>query len=147
MPGAVVESDKRVLKEVVKFGCLALTAHQPALLSCDEDNLMTVFDLGKHEPIAFLPMADGSGCHQVRSGVAAIYEACYGDPIFVSRRGDPNHERKIEDGRVHDAVHTLAVDPEADRVYPRSRRKTVNLSQGWSCMRRKPGGRISLPLY
>src|SRR5229473_5488793 len=30
-----------------------------AFLSCEENNIMTVFDLDKHEAIAFLPLADG----------------------------------------------------------------------------------------
>src|SRR5258708_37930522 len=33
--------------------------HHRAYLSCEENNLMTVFDLDKNQPIAFLPMADG----------------------------------------------------------------------------------------
>src|SRR6202011_5464565 len=32
--------------------------HHRAFLSCEENNLMTVFDLDKHEAIAFLPMAE-----------------------------------------------------------------------------------------
>ena len=32
--------------------------HHRAFLSCEGNNLMTVFDLDKHEPIAFLAMAD-----------------------------------------------------------------------------------------
>src|SRR6266480_2599736 len=33
--------------------------HHRAFLACEENNLMTVFDLDKHAPIAFLPLADG----------------------------------------------------------------------------------------
>src|SRR5215467_948581 len=32
--------------------------HHRAFLSCEENNLMTVFDLDKHEPIAYLELAD-----------------------------------------------------------------------------------------
>ena len=34
--------------------------HHRVFLSCEENDLMTVFDLDKHEPIAFLPMAKGA---------------------------------------------------------------------------------------
>src|ERR1700726_852243 len=33
--------------------------HHRAFLACEENNLMTVFDMNKHTPIAFLPLADG----------------------------------------------------------------------------------------
>jgi YVTN family beta-propeller protein len=33
--------------------------HHRAFLSCEGNDLMTVFDLDKHQPIAFLPMASG----------------------------------------------------------------------------------------
>jgi len=33
--------------------------HHRAFLACEGNELMTVFDLDKHEPIAFLPMASG----------------------------------------------------------------------------------------
>src|SRR2546428_2950361 len=33
--------------------------HHRAFLACEENNLMTAFDLDKHAPIAFLPLADG----------------------------------------------------------------------------------------
>ena len=50
--------------------------HHRAFLSCEGNDLMTVFNLDTHEPIAFLPTRRRSGCHQVRSGLSRIYVAC-----------------------------------------------------------------------
>src|SRR5713226_4215777 len=91
--------------------------HHRAFLSCEENNLMTVFDLDKHEPIAFLPMADGPDVIKFDPGLGRIYAACYSGAISVFHQDDPNHYRKIEDFKVQHAVHTLAVDLETHRVY------------------------------
>lgn len=91
--------------------------HHRAFLSCEENNLMTVFDLDKHEAIADLPMADGPDVVKFDPGLGRIYAACYSGAISVFHQDDPNHYRKIEDFKVQHAVHTLAVDSETHRVY------------------------------
>jgi DNA-binding beta-propeller fold protein YncE len=91
--------------------------HHRAFPSCEENNLMTVFDLDKHVPIAFLPMADGPDVIKFDPGLGRIYVACYSGAISVFHQDDPNHYRKIEDFKVQHAVHSLAVDPETRRVY------------------------------
>jgi len=91
--------------------------HHRAFLSCEGNNLMAVFDLEKHEPIAFLPMADGPDVIKFDSGLGRIYVACYSGAISVFHQDDPNHYRKIEDFKVQHAVHSLVVDPETHRVY------------------------------
>jgi DNA-binding beta-propeller fold protein YncE len=91
--------------------------HHRAFLSCEGNNLMTAFDLDKHEPIAFLPMAEGPDVIKFDPGLGRIYAACYSGAISVFHQDDPNHYRKIEDFKVPHAVHTLAVDPETHRVY------------------------------
>jgi DNA-binding beta-propeller fold protein YncE len=91
--------------------------HHRAFLSCEGNNLMTVFDLDKHEAIAFLPMADGPDVIKFDPGLGRIYAACYSGAISVFHQDDPNHYRKIEDFKVQHAVHSLAVDPETHRVY------------------------------
>jgi DNA-binding beta-propeller fold protein YncE len=91
--------------------------HHRAFLSCEGNNLMTVFDLDKHEPIAFLPMADGPDVIKFDPGLGRIYAACYSGAISVFHQDDPNHYRKMEDFKVQHAVHTLAVDLETHRVY------------------------------
>ena len=91
--------------------------HHRAFLSCEESNLMTVFDLDKHEPIAYLPMADGPDVIKFDPGLGRIYAACYSGAISVFQQDDPQHYRKLEDFKVQHAVHSLAVDPETHRVY------------------------------
>ena len=91
--------------------------HHRAFLSCEGNYLMTVFDLDKHEPIAFLPMADGPDVIKFDPGIGRIYAACYSGAISVFHQDDPNHYWKIEDFKVQHAVHTLAVDVETHRVY------------------------------
>jgi DNA-binding beta-propeller fold protein YncE len=91
--------------------------HHRAFLSCEENNLMTVFDLDKHAPIAFLPMADGPDVIKFDPGLGRIYAACYSGAISVFQQDDPQHYRKLEDFKVQHAVHSLAVDPQTHRVY------------------------------
>lgn len=91
--------------------------HHRAFLSCEENNLMTVFDLDKHEPIAFLPMADGPDVIKFDPGLGRIYAACYSGAISVFHQDDAEHYRKLQDFKVQRAVHSLAVDLETHRVY------------------------------
>ena len=91
--------------------------HHRAFLSCEGNELMTVFDLDKHEPIAFLPMAGGPDVIKFDPGLGRIYAACYSGAISVFHEDDPDHYRKLEDFKVEHAVHSLAVDPVTHRVY------------------------------
>lgn len=91
--------------------------HHRAFLSCEGNNMMTVFDLDKNEPIAFLPMAGGPDVIKFDPGLGRIYAACYSGAISVFHQDDPNHYRKIEDFKVQHAVHTLAIDLETHRLY------------------------------
>ena len=91
--------------------------HHRAFLSCEENNMMTVFDLDKHEPIAYLAMAEGPDVIKFDAGLGRIYAACYSGAISVFHQDDPQHYRKLEDFKVQHAVHSLAVDPETHRVY------------------------------
>ena len=88
-----------------------------AFLACEANNLLTVFDLDKHESIAFLQLPDGVDVIKFDPGLRRIYAACYSGAISVIHQDDPNHYRKIEDFKVQHAVHTLAVDVETHRVY------------------------------
>ena len=91
--------------------------HHRAFLSCEENELMTVFDLDKHEPIAYLPMAADPDVIKCDPGLGRIYVACYSGAISVFEQVDPEHYRKLEDFRVPRKVHSLAVDRETHRVY------------------------------
>jgi DNA-binding beta-propeller fold protein YncE len=91
--------------------------HHRAFLACEENNLMTVFDLDKHAAIAFLPLADGPDVIKFDAGLGRIYVACYSGALSVFHQDDPDHYRKLEDFSVQHAVHSLAVDTKTHRVY------------------------------
>lgn len=91
--------------------------HRRAFLSCEGNDLMTVFDLDKHEPIAYLSMAEGPDVVKFDPGLDRIYVACYSGAISVFHQDDPQRYRKLEDFKVQHAVHSLAVDAETHRVY------------------------------
>lgn len=88
-----------------------------AFLSCEENNTMAVFDLDKHEAIAFLPLADGPDVIKFDPGLQRIYVACYSGAICVLHQDDADHYRKVEDFPVQHAVHSLAIDLSTHRVY------------------------------
>ena len=91
--------------------------HHRAFLSCEGNQLMTVFDLDKHAPIVFLKMPGGPDMIKFDPGLGRIYVACYSGAIAVFHQDDPDHYRKLEDFHVQHAVHTLAVDLKTHRVY------------------------------
>jgi hypothetical protein len=91
--------------------------HHRAFLSCEGNELMAVFDLDKHVPIAFFKMPAGPDVIKFDPGLGRIYVACYSGAIAVFHQDDPDHYQKLEDFRVQHAVHTLAVDFKTHRVY------------------------------
>jgi DNA-binding beta-propeller fold protein YncE len=91
--------------------------HHRAFLACEGNDLMTVFDLDKHEAIAFLPLPQGADVIKFDQGLSRIYVACYSGAISVFHEDDADHYRKLEDFHVQHAVHSLAVDSKTHRVY------------------------------
>jgi YVTN family beta-propeller protein len=91
--------------------------HHRAFLACEQNNLLTVFDLDKNEPIAHIPLPEGADVVKFDPGLSRIYVACYSGAISVFEQKDPAHYAKLGDVRVAHAVHSLAVDPETHRVY------------------------------
>ena len=91
--------------------------HHRAFLSCEGNELMTVFDLDKNTPVAFLPLAGGPDVIKFDPGLQRIYVACYTGAISVFHEDDADHYRKLEDFRVQHAVHTVAVDLKTHRLY------------------------------
>lgn len=91
--------------------------HHRAFLSCEENDVMTIFDLDKRRSIAYLPMAEGPDVIKFDSGLGRIYVACYSGAISVFHEDDPDHYRKLEDFPVQYAVHSIAVDPKTHFVY------------------------------
>ena len=88
-----------------------------AFLSCEGNDVLTVFDLESHQAIAHLPMAKGADVVQVDPGLGRIYVACSSGAISVFQMDDPNHFRKVEDVPVPKKVHSLVVDVRTHRVY------------------------------
>ena len=78
---------------------------------------MTVFDLYKNRPIAFLPLAGGPDVVKFDPGLERVYVACSSGAISIFHMDDPDHYRKLEDFPVQKKVHSLAVDLETHRVY------------------------------
>lgn len=91
--------------------------HHRAFLSCEGNELMTVFNLDTHQPIAFLPLAPGPDVIKYDAGLRRIYVACSSGAISIFQMDDPDHARKLENFRVQRRVHSVAVDPETHRVY------------------------------
>jgi DNA-binding beta-propeller fold protein YncE len=91
--------------------------HHRAFLACEGNELMTVFDLDKNVPIAFLPLAGGPDVIKFDPGLHRIYVACYSGAISVFRQDDADHYRKLEDFPVQHAVHTVTVDLKTHRLY------------------------------
>jgi len=91
--------------------------HHRAFLSCEGNELMTVFDLDKKSAIAFLPLPGGPDVIKFDPGLRRIYVACYSGAIAVFHQDDADHYRKLEDFRVQRAVHTVAVDLKTHMLY------------------------------
>src|SRR5437773_8273843 len=91
--------------------------HHRAFLSCEGNELMTVFDLDKKSAILFLPLPSGPDVIKFDAGLRRIYVACYSGAIAVFHQDDADHYRKLEDFRVQHAVHTVAVDLKTHKLY------------------------------
>ena len=91
--------------------------HHRAFLQCEENNLLTVFDLDAYKPIAYIPTAAGGDVVKFDRGLKRIYVACSSGAISVIQENDPDHFRKLEDFPVQKKVHSLAVDEKTHRVY------------------------------
>jgi len=91
--------------------------HHRAFLSCEGNDLMTVFNLDTHQAMAFLPMAKGPDVIKFDPGLRRIYVACSSGSISVFQMDDPDHYRKLEDFPVQKKVHSLAVDTVKHLIY------------------------------
>ncbi|HEV2617887.1 MAG TPA: YncE family protein [Candidatus Acidoferrales bacterium] len=92
-------------------------AGRRAFLLCGGNNVVTVFDLDAHRPIAYVPVPAGGDDVKFDPVLKRIYVACESGAISVIHEDDANHFRKLEDFPVPPGVHTLAVDIETHRVY------------------------------
>jgi hypothetical protein len=83
--------------------------HHRAFVACEGNDLMTVFDLDKHAPIAFLPMAGGPDVIKFDAGLKRIYVAC-GSGAFPSSKW------------------MIRIITESSKTFPSKRRSTVSPS-------------------
>jgi DNA-binding beta-propeller fold protein YncE len=122
----ISEIDPATDKEVAQYpvgkcrgnhGMALDVEHRLAFLSCEDNDLMTVFRLDTHEPIAYFPQAKGGDVIAFDAGLKRIYVACYSGFISVFQEDDPTHFRKLGDVPVQKKVHSLAIDPDTHRVY------------------------------
>jgi YVTN family beta-propeller protein len=122
----IAEIDPATDKEVAEYpvgkcqgnhGMALDSEHRLAFLSCEENNLMTVFRLDTHQPIAYFPQAEGGDVIAFDAGLKRIYVACYAGAISIFQEDDPSHFTKFGDVPVQKKVHSLAIDPESHRVY------------------------------
>jgi len=88
-----------------------------AFLSCEDNDLMTVFSLDNHRPIAYFPQARGGDVIAFDPGLKRIYVACYDGAISIFQEDDPTHFRKLGDVPVQKKVHSLAINLSNHRVY------------------------------
>src|ERR1700721_3030063 len=79
--------------------------HRRAFLACEENSLLTVMDLEKFEPIAYLPLPGGADVVKFDPGLNRIYVACYSGAISVFEQKDPQHYRKMGGGGGAPGVH------------------------------------------
>ena len=91
--------------------------HHRAFLSCEGNDVLTVFNLDTHQSIAHLPMPKGADVVQFDPGLGRIYVACSSGAISVFQEDDPDQFRKLEDFPVEPNVHSLSVDVQTHRVY------------------------------
>lgn len=122
----IAEIDPATDKEVAEYpvgkcrgnhGMALDSEHRLAFLSCEDNDLMTVFRLDTHKPIAYFPQASGGDVIAFDAGLKRIYVACYSGAISVFDEKDPSHFSKLGDVPVQRKVHSLAIDPETHRVY------------------------------
>lgn len=122
----IAEIDPASDKEVAEYsvgkctgnhGMALDSEHRLAFLSCEENDLMTVFRLDTHQPIAYFPQAKGGDVIAFDPGLKRIYVACYDGAISIFQEDDATHFRKLGDVPVQKKVHSLAIDPSTHRIY------------------------------
>jgi DNA-binding beta-propeller fold protein YncE len=68
-----------------------------AFLACEENNLMTVFNLQTHKAVTQLPLPQGADVIKFDPGLGRVYVACSSEAISAFHEVDVTHFTKIED--------------------------------------------------
>ena len=122
----IAEIDPATDKEVAEYpvgkcegnhGMALDIEHRLAFLSCEENDLMTVFRLDTHQPVIYFPQAKGGDVIAFDPGLKRIYVACYSGAISVFQEDDADHFKKLGDVPVQKKVHSLAIDLQTHHVY------------------------------
>jgi YVTN family beta-propeller protein len=122
----LAEIDPATDKEVARYalgdcrgnhGMALDSEHRLAFLVCEDNNLLTVFDLNSHRVTASLPLPDGGDVVAYDPGLRRIYVACYSGFISVFREDDTQHVRKLADIPAEKKVHSLAVHMNTHKIY------------------------------
>ncbi len=101
-----------------------------AFLGCEENNLLSVFNLNTRKSVAEIPLPDGVDVIAFDPGLKRVYAACYSGAISVIQEDSPTQFHKIEDFSVEAKVHSLAVDAETHRLYvPEQEEKGQDVSR------------------
>ena len=90
--------------------------HHRAFLACEENNLMTVFDLDKHAAIAFSRLPSGPDVIKFDAGLGRIYVACYSGAYRFFRRTIPTTTESSKISLFHMLFIALRLIP-TPRVY------------------------------
>jgi YVTN family beta-propeller protein len=121
---AVIDpQDDHVVAQYPVAGCrgnhgMALAPEQRrAFLVCEENNLLAVFDLEKHEVIQTLPLPGGGDVVKADPGRGRVFVACYSGAITAFQAEGSGQYKKIADAPAEKRVHSLAVDPETGYLY------------------------------
>ncbi len=90
--------------------------HRLAFLVCEDNNLLSVFDLRSHRPVQTLPIREGGDVVAYDPSLRRVYVACYSGFISAFQE-ESGRLRKLGDVAVEKKVHSLAVDPATHKVY------------------------------
>jgi len=93
------------------------SANHLAFLACEENNLISVFNLDLHKVVSDISIPDGVDVLEFDPGLKRLYAACYSGFISIIQEETPSKFKKLEDFKVQATTHSLAIDPETHKVY------------------------------
>jgi len=109
--------------------------HHRAFLSCEGNELMTVFDLDKNQPLAFLAMAGGPDVIKFDPGLKRIYVACSSGAISVFQMDDVTTTASSKTSRCRRRCTAWQWTLRPTVSTRQSRRQTAKRLRAWSFMK------------
>jgi DNA-binding beta-propeller fold protein YncE len=92
-------------------------ARRLAFLSCEENEVLAVFDLRTNLSVAYLPMATGGAGVALDPKLGRVYVACVSGAISVYEEREAQKCHKLNDVSAAYSVHSLVVDAATRRIY------------------------------